>query len=94
MIQTVVSIADVNRALEHILELMIMFFGPIIGLVMIYVVIGRPTLRALHRARMNEQERQLEHQKFLRYKFDNQYNSQSTRVGEETQQLSEIKKGV
>lgn len=94
MILIMLSISDINQSLAHILELMIMFFGPIIGLVMIYVVIGRPMLRALHRARLNEQERQLENKKFLRYKFDNQYNLESTRVGEEVQQLAEIKKGA
>lgn len=51
-------------------------------------------LRAARRARLDEQERQIEHQKFLRYKFDNKYNHQSTRVGEEAQQLSDIKKEV
>lgn len=94
MITMTLSIADLNRSLEHILNLMLMFFAPIVALTMLYVCIGRPMLRALYRARMNEQERQLEHQKFLRYKFDNKYNYQSTRAGEETQQLSEIKKGV
>lgn len=94
MIQTVVSIADVNRALERILELMLMIFTPIVALAVLYVFIGRPMLRAAHRARLNEQERQIEHQKFLRYKFDNKYNHQSTRVGEEAQQLSDIKKEV
>ena len=94
MILIMLSISDINQSLAHILELMIMFFGPIIGLVMIYVTIGRPMLRTLHRARLNEQERQLENKKFLRYKFDNKYNHQSTRVGEEAQQLSDIKKEV
>lgn len=94
MMTTLLSIYEIHHALERLVELMLMFFTPIIALTMLYVCVGRPMLRALHRARLNEQERQIEHQKFLRYKFDNKYNHQSTRVGEEVQQLSEIKKEV
>lgn len=64
------------------------------SIAMWHITIGRPMLRAAHRARLNEQERQMEHQKFLRYKFDNKYNHQGTRVGEDAQQLSDIKKEV
>lgn len=94
MMTTLLSISDINHALERVLELMLMFFAPMIALTLLYISIGRPMLRAAHRARLNEQERQMEHQKFLRYKFDNKYNHQSTRVGEEAQQLSDIKKEV
>lgn len=94
MIEIILSISDINHALERVLELMLMIFAPMIALTMLYITIGRPMLRAARRARLNEQERQLEHQKFLRYKFDNKYNHQSTRVGEEAQQLSDIKKEV
>lgn len=94
MMTTLLSIYEVHHALERLLELMLMIFTPIVTLTMLYISIGRPMLRAAHRARLNEQERQLEHQKFLRYKFDNKYNHKSTRVGEEAQQLSDIKKEV
>ena len=94
MIEIILSISDINHALERVLELMLMIFAPMIALTMLYITIRRPILRAAHRARLNEQERQLEHQKFLRYKFDNKYNHQSTRVGEEAQQLRDIKKEV
>ena len=94
MIATMLDIYEVHHALERLMELMLMIFTPIVALTMLYITIGRPMLRAAHRARLNEQERQIEHQKFLRYKFDNKYNHQSTRVGEEAQQLSDIKKEV
>ncbi len=94
MMTTLLSIYEIHHALERLLELMLMIFTPIVALTMLYISIGRPVLRAAHRARLNERERQMEHQKFLRYKFDNKYNHQSTRVGEEAQQLSDIKKEV
>lgn len=94
MMTTLLSIYEVHHALERRMELMLMIFAPMIALTLLYITIGRPMLRAAHRARLNEQERQMEHQKFLRYKFDNKYNHQSTRVGEEAQQLSDIKKEV
>lgn len=59
-----------------------------------YVYIIEPLLKAKYRHDRAEAIKQLEHQKFLRYKFDNKYNHQSTRVGEEAQQLSDIKKEV
>lgn len=91
---TLLSIYEIHHALERLMELMLMIFTPMIALTLLYITVGRPMLRAAHRARLNEQERQMEHQKFLRYKFDNKYNHQSTRVGEEAQQLSDIKKEV
>lgn len=94
MITTMLDIYEVHHALERLMELMLMIFAPMIALTMLYISIGRPMLRAARRARLNEQERQLEYQKFLRYKFDNKYNHQSTRVGEEAQQLSDVKKEV
>lgn len=94
MITTLLSIKDINDSLILVLNLMIMIFTSMIALTMLYITIGRPMLRAARRARLNERERQIEHQKFLRYKFDNKYNHQSTRVGEEAQQLSDIKKEV
>lgn len=81
MINLVLSIEDLNRGLAHILELMLMFFGPVVGLVMIYVGIGRPMLRAVRRARLNEREKQVEHQKLMNYKYNDQYNAQSTKAG-------------
>lgn len=94
MITAMLDIYEVHHALERLMELMLMIFTPMIALTLLYITVGRPMLRTVRRARLNERERQLEHQKFLRYKFDNKYNHQSTRVGEEAQQLSDIKKEV
>ena len=94
MITTMLDIYEVHHALERLVELMLMIFAPIVALTMLYITIGRPMLRAASRARLDEQERQIEHQEFLQYKFDNSYNIESTRVGEEAQQLSDIKKEV
>lgn len=60
------------------------------ALVMIYVFAIRPFLRALHRVNMKELERRREHQQLLNYKYNDQYNAQSTKAGLE----KEIKKEV
>lgn len=90
MITTLLSIYEIHHALERLLELMLMFFAPIIALVMIYVFAIRPFLRALHRVNMKELERRREHQQLLNYKYNDQYNAQSTKAGLE----KEIKKEV
>lgn len=61
---------------------------------MVYVYIIEPLLKAKYRHDRAEAVKRLEHQEFLQYKFDNQYNVESTRAGEEFRQLDEIKKGV
>lgn len=61
---------------------------------MTYVYIIEPLLKAKYRHDRAEAIKRLEHQEFLQRKYDNQYNHQSTRVGEEVQQLAEIKKEV
>lgn len=86
MMTTLLSISDINHALERVLELMLMFFAPMIALTMLYISIGRPMLRAAQRARLNERERQVEHQKYLRYKYDRQYNDRHTKAGLEKQE--------
>lgn len=85
MITTLLSIKDINDSLVRISELMMMIFAPSVALTMFYICIGRPMLRAVRRARLNERERQLEHQKHLRHKYDNQYNTVSTKAGLEKQ---------
>ena len=89
MLTTVLSLYEVHRSLERILELMMMIFVPLVALTMFYTCIGRPMLRAVRRARLNERERQIEHQKHLRYKFDNRYNVGSTKAGLEKQEIVE-----
>lgn len=59
-----------------------------------YVYIIEPLLKMKYRHDRAEAIKQLEHQEFLQYKFDNQYNLESTRVGEEVSQLEELKKEV
>lgn len=59
-----------------------------------YVYIIEPLLKLKYRHDRAEAIKQLEHQEFLQYKYDNQYNIESTRVDDELQQLDEIKKEV
>ena len=87
MMTTLLSIYEIHHALERLLELMLMIFTPIVALTMLYISIGRPMLRAVRRARLNERERQVEHQKYLRYKYDRQYNDRSTKAGLEKQDI-------
>lgn len=86
MITVLLSIYEIHHALERLVELMLMIFTPIVALTMLYISIGRPMLRAVHRARLNERERQIEHQKHLRYKYDSRYNTESTKAGLEKQE--------
>lgn len=90
MIITLLSIKDINDSLIHVLNLMIKIFTPIVALTMLYISVGRLMLRTARRARLNERERHIEHQKYLSYKYNHQYNDQSTKAGLE----KEIKKGV
>lgn len=59
---------------------------------MAYVYIIEPLLKAKYTRDRAEAIKKLEHQEFLQYKFDNQYNLESTKVGEEVQQLDDLKK--
>lgn len=86
MMTTLLSIYEIHHALERLVELMLMIFTPIVALTMFYVCIGRPMLRTVRRARSNERERQVEHQKHLRYKYDSRYNTESTKAGLEKQE--------
>lgn len=89
MLTTLLSIRELNEGLRQILNVMMMIFAPLVALTMFYICIGRPMLRAVRRARLNERERQIEHQKYLRYKFDNQYNVGNTKAGLEKQEIVE-----
>lgn len=60
----------------------------------VYVYIIEPLLKAKYRHDRAEAIKQLERQEFLQYKFDNQYNAESTKVGEEFRQLDGLKKEV
>lgn len=63
-------------------------------LAIVYAHIIEPLLKAKYRHDRAEAIKQLERQEFLQYKFDNQYNLESTRAGEEVLQLEELKKEV
>lgn len=66
----------------------------ILVLIIVYVYVIEPLLKAKYRHDRAEAIKRLEHQEFLQYKFDNQYNVESTRAGEEASQLEELKKEV
>lgn len=63
-------------------------------LAIVYVYIIEPLLKAKYRHDRAEAIKHSERQEFLQYKFDNQYNLESTNVGEEFRRLDEIKKEV
>ena len=65
-----------------------------LALAIVYVYIIEPLLKAKYRHDRAEAIKHLERQEFLQYKFDNQYNLESTRAGEEVSQLEELKKEV
>ena len=66
----------------------------IVSILMIYEYIIEPLLKVKYRLNREESIKRLKHQEVLEYKYNNQYNAESTRVDEEKQQLSEIKKEV
>lgn len=64
------------------------------GIFIVYICVIEPLLKVKYRLDREESIKRLKHQEFLEYKYNNQYNAESTRVGEEKQQLDEIKKEV
>lgn len=87
-------IEEYTDPLLKLMEKAVIVSAFMLVLAIVYVYIIEPLLKAKYRRDRAEAIKQLEHQEFLQYKFDNQYNLESTRVGEEVQQLSEIKKEV
>ena len=47
MMTTLLSIYEIHHALERVLEVTLMFFAPIIALVMIYVFAIRPFFKSV-----------------------------------------------
>lgn len=87
----------INNDIVRLIELMqkaVVVSAFMLILAIIYVYIIEPLLKVKYRHDRAEAIKRLEHQEFLQYKFDNQYNLESTRVGEEVEQLKEIKKEV
>lgn len=87
-------IEEYTDPLLKLMEKAVIVSAFMLVLAIVYVYIIEPLLKAKYRRDRAEAIKQLEHQEFLQYKFDNQYNLESTRAGEEVSQLEELKKEV
>lgn len=87
-------IEEYTDPLIKLMEKAVIVSAFMLVLIIIYVYVIEPLLKAKYRHDRAEAIKRLERQEFLQYKFDKQYNLESTKVGEEAQQLSDIKKEV
>lgn len=87
-------IEETTYPLIELMEKAVIVSAFMLVLAIVYVSIIEPLLKAKYRHDRAEAIKQLERQEFLQYKFDNQYNLESTRAGEEVSQLEELKKEV
>lgn len=87
-------IEEYTDPLIKLMEKAVIVSAFMLVLAIFYVYIIEPLLKAKYRHDRAEAIKQLERQEFLQYKFDNQYNLESTRAGEEFRRLDEIKKEV
>lgn len=87
-------IEETTYPLIELMEKAVIVSAFMLVLAIVYVYIIEPLLKAKSRHDRAEVIKQLERQEFLQYKFDNQYNLESTKVGEEFRRLDEIKKEV
>ena len=87
-------IEETTYPLIELMEKAVIVSAFMLVLAIVYVYTIEPLLKAKYRHDRAEAIKQLERQEFLQYKFDNQYNLESTRVGEEVSQLEELKKEV
>lgn len=87
-------IEETTHPLIELMEKAVIVSAFMLVLAIVYVCIIEPLLKAKYRHDRAEAIKQLERQEFLQYKFDNQYNLESTRAGEEFRRLDEIKKEV
>ena len=87
-------IEEYTDPLIKLMEKAVIVSAFMLVLAIVYVYIIEPLLKAKYRHDRAEAIKRLEHQEFLQYKFDNQYNLESTRAGEEVSQLEELKKEV
>lgn len=87
-------IEEYTDPLIKLMEKAVIVSAFMLVLAIVYVYIIEPLLKAKYRHDRAEVIKQLERQEFLQYKFDNQYNLESTRAGEEFRRLDEIKKEV
>ena len=82
-----------NQIIE-LLRITFMVSGCVMFMLVLYMFVIEPILKIKYRADRAEREARIEHQKFLRHKYNCTYNLENTRVGEEKQQLNEIKNEV
>lgn len=87
-------IEETTYPLIGLMEKAVIVSAFMLVLAIVYVYIIEPLLKAKYRHDRAEAIKHLERQEFLQYKFDNQYNVESTRAGEEASQLEELKKEV
>ena len=87
-------IEETTYPLIELMEKAVIVSAVMLVLAIVYVCAIEPLLKAKYRHDRAEAIKRLEHQEFLQYKFDNQYNLESTRVGEEASQLEDLKKEV
>lgn len=87
-------IEEYTDPLIKLMEKAVIVSAFMLVLAIVYVYIIEPLLKAKYRHDRAEAIKHLERQEFLQYKFDNQYNAESTKVGEEFRQLDGLKKEV
>lgn len=87
-------IEEYTDPLIKLMEKAVIVSAFMLVLTIVYMYVIEPLLKAKYRHDRAEAIKQLERQEFLQYKFDNQYNLESTRAGEEVSQLEELKKEV
>lgn len=87
-------IEEYTDPLIKLMEKAVIVSAFMLVLAIVYVYIIEPLLKAKYRHDRAEAIKHLERQEFLQYKFDNQYNTESTKVGEEFRQLDGLKKEV
>lgn len=87
----------IQESTNHMLELLriaVIVSGCVMFLMILYIFVIKPILKIKYRIDLAEREAKIEHQQFLQHKYNRKYNLESTKVGEEKQQLDEIKKEV
>lgn len=87
-------IEEYTDPLIKLMEKAVIVSAFMLVLTIVYMYVIEPLLKAKYRHDRAESIKRLEHQESLQYKFDNQYNVESTRAGEEASQLEELKKEV
>ena len=87
-------IEEYTDPLIRLMEKAVLVGAFMLVLAITYVYIIEPLLKVKYKHDRAEAIKRLEHQEFLQYKFDNSYNVESTKYGEESPQLDDLKKEV